>query len=92
MNDIISVKYSNEMHKSIFSAQYNIFPLDGWVYSTVLILFSDIQPDQNIWDNLQQVFGIHCRFEEFALGDDNVELEPEQDNDDDPNNDLDDPT
>ena len=41
--------------------------------STVSILFSDIQPDRNIWDNLQQVLGIHGSFEEFALADDNVE-------------------
>ena len=43
------------------------------MYSTVSILFSDIQPDQNIWDNLQQVLSIHGSFEEFALADDNVE-------------------
>ena len=74
------------------------------MYSTVSILFSDIQPGQNIWDNLQQVLSIHGNFEKFALADDNVEtseqvddgdilqnvlkeLEPEQDNDDDPNDD-----
>ena len=43
------------------------------MYSTVSILFSDIQPDWNIWDNLQQVLNIHGSFEEFALADDNVE-------------------
>ena len=43
------------------------------MYSTVSILFSDIQPDRNVWDNLQQVLNIHGSFEEFALADDNVE-------------------
>ena len=61
------------MHKSFFfQIQCYIFPLNGCVYSTVSILFSVIQPDQNIWDNLQQVLGIHGSFEEFSLGDDNV--------------------
>ena len=43
------------------------------MYSTVAILFSDIQPDQNISDNLQQVLGIHGSIEKLALTDDNVE-------------------
>ena len=44
-----------------------------WNASTVSIIFSDIQPDQNIWENLQQGLGVHGSFEEFALADDNVE-------------------
>ena len=32
-----------------------------------------LQPDKNIWDNLQQVLSVHGSFEEFALADDNVE-------------------
>ena len=43
------------------------------MYSTVSILFSDIQPDWNVWDNLQHVLNIHGSFEEFALADYNVE-------------------
>ena len=43
------------------------------MYSTVSILFSNIQPNRNIRDNLQQVFSIHGSFEEFSLADDNVE-------------------
>ena len=57
-----------------FQVQYCIFRLNGCVYSTVSILFSDIQPGWNVWDNLQQLLSIHGSFEGFALANDNVEI------------------
>ena len=61
---MISFHYKTVMKctHQFFQVQCCMFWLSGCVYSTVSILFWDIQPDWNIWDNLQQVLSVHGRF------------------------------